>query len=60
MRVLIALDWSEQAFAAVREASYLYDLHDVTLVHGIDLGCFNIRSSRKSAACKGMTTSATP
>jgi len=40
MRVLIALDWSEQAFAAVREASYLYDLHDVTLVHGIDLGMF--------------------
>ncbi|MCC2641585.1 MAG: putative Universal stress protein [Nitrospira sp.] len=40
MRVLIALDWSEQAFAAVREVSYLYELHDVTLVHGIDLGMF--------------------
>ncbi|MBI4003012.1 MAG: universal stress protein [Nitrospira defluvii] len=40
MRVLIALDWSEQAFAAVREVSYLYDLQEVVLVHGIDLGMF--------------------
>ena len=40
MRVLIALDWSEQAFAAVKEAAYLYDLQEVILVHGIDLGMF--------------------
>ena len=40
MRALIALDWSEQSFAAVREVSYLYDLQDVVLVHGIDLGMF--------------------
>ncbi len=40
MRVLIALDWSEQTFAAVREVSYLYDLQEVVLVHGIDLGMF--------------------
>jgi nucleotide-binding universal stress UspA family protein len=40
MRVLIALDWSEQAFAAVREVAYLYDLREVILVHGIDLGMF--------------------
>ena len=40
MRALIALDWSEQAFAAVREVSYLYDLNEVILVHGIDLGMF--------------------
>lgn len=40
MRVLIALDWSEEAFAAVREVSALYDLQEVTLVHGIDLGMF--------------------
>jgi nucleotide-binding universal stress UspA family protein len=40
MRVLIALDWSEQAFAAVREAAYLYDWQEVILVHGIDLGMF--------------------
>ena len=40
MRAVIALDWSEQSFAAVREVSYLYDLQDVVLVHGIDLGMF--------------------
>ena len=40
MRVLMALDWSEQAFAAVREAAYLYELQEVILVHGIDLGMF--------------------
>ncbi|MBA2485269.1 MAG: universal stress protein [Nitrospira sp.] len=40
MRVLIALDWSEQTFAAVREVAYLYDLQEVMLVHGIDLGMF--------------------
>ncbi|MEP7151767.1 MAG: universal stress protein [Nitrospira sp.] len=40
MRVLIALDWSEQAFAAVREVAFLYELQDVMLVHGIDLGMF--------------------
>lgn len=40
MRVLIALDWSEQAFAGVREVSQLYDLQEVVLVHGIDLGMF--------------------
>ena len=40
MRAVIALDGSEQAFAAVREVSYLYDLQDVVLVHGIDLGMF--------------------
>jgi nucleotide-binding universal stress UspA family protein len=40
MRVLIALDWSEQAFAAVREVAYLYDFQEVILVHGIDLGMF--------------------
>ncbi|MCS6317651.1 MAG: universal stress protein [Nitrospira sp.] len=40
MRALIALDWSEQAFVAVREVTYLYDLQEVILVHGIDLGMF--------------------
>ena len=40
MRVLIALDWSEEAFAGVREVTYLYALREVILVHGIDLGMF--------------------
>ena len=40
MRILIALDWSEQTFAAVREVADLYELREVILVHGIDLGLF--------------------
>ncbi len=41
MRVVIALDWSEETFSAVREVAYLYDLQEVILVHGIDLGMFH-------------------
>ncbi len=42
MRVLMALDWSEQAFAAALKDWCVYDLQEVILVHGIDLGMFSI------------------
>jgi len=38
MRVVIGVDWSDQAFAAVSQTFELYHPADVTLVHGIDLG----------------------
>lgn len=38
MRVIIGVDWSDQAFAAVTQAFHLYHPADVTLVHGVDLG----------------------
>ena len=38
MRVVIGVDWSDQAFAAVTQTFQLYRPTDVTLVHGIDLG----------------------
>lgn len=38
MRVVIGVDWSDQAFAAVTQTFQLYHPTDVTLVHGIDLG----------------------
>lgn len=38
MRVVIGVDWSDQAFAAVSQTFQLYHPTDVTLVHGIDLG----------------------
>jgi nucleotide-binding universal stress UspA family protein len=38
MRVVIGVDWSDQAFAAVTQACQLYHPTDVTLVHGVDLG----------------------
>lgn len=38
MRVVIGVDWSDQAFAAVAQTFTLYHPTDVTLVHGVDLG----------------------
>ena len=38
MRVVIGVDWSDQAFAAVTQTFHLYQPTDVTLVHGVDLG----------------------
>lgn len=38
MRVIIGVDWSDQAFAAVSQTFQLYHPADVTLVHGVELG----------------------
>jgi len=38
MRVIIGVDWSDQAFAALTQTFQLYHPTDVTLVHGVDLG----------------------
>lgn len=38
MRVVIGIDWSDQAFAAVTQTFHLYHPTDVVLVHGVDLG----------------------
>lgn len=38
MRVVIGVDWSDQAFAAVSQTFQLYHPTDVTLVHGVELG----------------------
>ncbi|MBS0165101.1 universal stress protein [Nitrospira sp. CMX1] len=38
MRVVIGVDWSDQAFAAVAQTFQLYHPTDVTLIHGIELG----------------------
>ena len=38
MRIVVGIDWSDQAFAAVTQTFQLYHPTDVTLVHGVDLG----------------------
>lgn len=38
MRVVIGVDWSDQAFAALTQTFQLYHPTDVTLVHGVELG----------------------
>ena len=38
MRVVIGVDWSDQAFAAITQTFHLYHPTDVTLVHAVELG----------------------
>jgi nucleotide-binding universal stress UspA family protein len=38
VHLVIAVDWSDEAFTAVREAVKLYAPREVTLVHAVDLG----------------------
>jgi nucleotide-binding universal stress UspA family protein len=38
MRIVVAVDWSDQAFNAVQEVCKLYEPKELTLVHAVDLG----------------------
>jgi nucleotide-binding universal stress UspA family protein len=38
MRIVVGVDWSDDAFAAVEQIGLLYRPDDVVLVHGVDLG----------------------
>ncbi|MES4786749.1 MAG: hypothetical protein C4294_14020, partial [Nitrospiraceae bacterium] len=40
MRVVLALDWSEQAFNAVQAVTRLYTPEELTLLHAVDLRLF--------------------
>ena len=40
MRIVIGVDWSDEAFAAVQQAVLLYRPTEVTVVHGIEMGMF--------------------
>jgi nucleotide-binding universal stress UspA family protein len=40
MRIVAGVDWSDEAFAAVKQVGLLYRPDDVVLVHGVDLGMF--------------------
>ncbi len=40
MRIVVGVDWSDEAFAAVEQIGSLYRPDDVVLVHGVDLGMF--------------------
>ncbi len=41
MRILVAVDWSEQAFTAVQTATQLYTPEELTLAHAVDLRPFD-------------------
>jgi nucleotide-binding universal stress UspA family protein len=38
MKIVVAVDWSDQAFNAVQEVCQLYQPKELTLVHAVDLG----------------------
>ena len=40
MRIAVGVDWSDEAFAAVKQVGLLYRPDDVVLIHGVDLGMF--------------------
>ncbi|MCG3773455.1 MAG: Universal stress protein [Nitrospira sp.] len=40
MRIVVGVDWSDDAFAAVEQIGLLYQSDEVVLVHGVDLGMF--------------------
>ena len=38
MKIVVGVDWSDDAFAAVEQIGLLYRPDEVVLVHGVDLG----------------------
>ena len=53
MRIVIGVDWSDEAFAAVQQASFLYRPAEVTLVHAIEMGIFEYPTIAQLAALQG-------
>ncbi|HEU4684243.1 MAG TPA: universal stress protein [Nitrospira sp.] len=53
MKIVIGVDWSEEAFAAVEQVSRLYRPTEVTLVHGIEMGLFEYPAVAQLANLQG-------
>lgn len=53
MKVVIGVDWSDEAFAAVEQLGLLYQPTEVTLVHGVDLGFFEYPIVAEAANLQG-------
>lgn len=53
MRVVVAVDWSDQAFNAVQEVVRLYTPDELTLVHAVDLGFLEYPAVAQAMALQG-------
>jgi nucleotide-binding universal stress UspA family protein len=53
MRMVIGVDWSDEAFAAVQQVLYLYRPTEVTIVHGIEMGIFEYPTITHIAGLQG-------
>jgi nucleotide-binding universal stress UspA family protein len=51
--MVIGVDWSDEAFAAVQQALLLYRPTEVTIVHGIEMGVFEYPSLAQIASLQG-------
>ena len=53
MKIVVGVDWSEQAFATVQQILHLYRPSELTLVHGVDLGVFEYPVVAQAANLQG-------
>ena len=53
MKIVVGVDWSEQAFATVQQVLHLYRPSELTLVHGVDLGIFEYPIVAQAANLQG-------
>lgn len=53
MRIVVAVDWSDQAFNAVQEVVRLYTPEELTLVHAVDLGFLENPAVAQAMALQG-------
>ncbi|WP_455246136.1 universal stress protein [Petrachloros mirabilis] len=53
MKIVVGVDWSEQAFATVQQVLHVYRPTELTLVHGVDLGIFEYPIVAQAANLQG-------
>ncbi len=53
MKIVVGVDWSDQAFTAVQQVLHLYRPTELTLVHGVDLGLFEYPIVAQAANLQG-------
>lgn len=53
MKIVVAVDWSDQAFNAVQEVCKLYKPKELTLVHAVDLGFLEYPSVAQAMNVQG-------
>ena len=53
MKIVMGVDWSDEAFAAVKQTLHLYRPTEVVLVHGIEMGVFEYPALAQIASLQG-------
>ena len=53
MKIVAGVDWSDEAFAAVKQIGLFYRPDEVVLVHGVDLGMFHYPIVAEAASIQG-------